>query len=168
MSLLLSGEEGRWGQRAALIPTMHGESLLLRVQVRRAGAPRVDVGVGASMRKGDKGKSLGSVGERGIGRLLGGAVMVRLSKLCLLRGLAGTGLSELKFHLSHALGGKLELTLHVLHGSGVVAVGGGGAAASGWRTSERVGALGGDVVRKRHAARVLGVLLLVELGHEFA
>ena len=168
MGLLLGGEKGRRRQRAGLVCAMHGESLLLGVQVRRAGAPGVDVGVGALRRKGDEGESLSSVGERGIGRLLGGAVIVRVSKLCLLGGLAGTRMSELKFHLSHALGSKLELTLHVLHGRGVVAVGGGGAATSGWRASEWVGALGGDVVRERRAASVLGVLLLVELGHEFA
>lgn len=95
-------------------------------------------------------------------------MIVRLSELCLLRGLAGTSLSELKFHLGHALGGKLELPLHVLHGRSVVAVGGGGAASSRWRAGETVGALGGDVVREWDAAAVHGVLLLVELGHEFA
>ena len=167
MSLLLSGEERRRSQRAGLIATIHGESLLLRVQVRRAGASGVDVVVGA-LRKGDEGEPLTSGRERGIDLLLSGAVIARLSKLCLLRGLAGTSLSELKFHLGHALGGKLELPLHVLHGRSVVTVGGGGAAASRWRASKRVGALGGDVVCKRHAASVLGVLLLVELGHELA
>ena len=168
MGLLLGGEEGRRRQRASLICAVHGESLLLRVQVRRAGVSGADVGIGTLRRKGDEGESLSSVGERGIGRLLGGAVIVRLSKFCLLRGLAGTRLSELKFHLSHALGSKLELPLHVFHGRGIVAVGGGVAATSGWRASERVGALGGDVIRERHAARELDDLLLVELGHEFA
>lgn len=52
-SLLLSGEEGRRCQRAALESAIHGESVLLGVQIKRARAPRVAVIVGALRNRGE-------------------------------------------------------------------------------------------------------------------
>ena len=165
----MRSEEGRRRKGAALEATVHRKSLLLRVQVQRASASGVGVVVVVALwtTEGDEREPLSGGRERGGGRLLRSAVIARLDELRLLEGLAGTRLSELKFHLGHALGSKLELSLHVLHDRSVVAVRGSGAA-SGWRVSEWVGVLGGHVVRERYAAAVLGVLLLVELGHEFA
>lgn len=117
--------------------------------------------------EGDEWETWGSGWERGVGRLVSGAGVARLGELGLLQGLTGARLSELEFHLGHALGSELELSLHVLHGSRVIAVGGRGAAGRR-RVGERVGALRGNVVRKRNAAVMHGVLLLIELGHEFA
>ena len=89
-----------------------------------------------------------------------------LSEVRQLGGLADASLGELEFHLRHALSGELELSLHVLHGGGIVAVGRGGAA-SRWSVGERIGGLGGAVIPEGNAAIMLGILLFVELRHEF-
>jgi hypothetical protein len=169
-NILLTGEVGRRCQGAALEAAVHRESLLLRVQIQWAGVSSIGTDVVVRvLRLVDRreGISLRSGGKRSAGRLVDGAVIARMGGLRLLRGLVSTRLGELKLHLGHALGGQLELSLHVLHGCRVVAVGSGGAARRR-RVGERVGALGGDVVNKRHTAVELVVLLFVEFGHEFA
>ena len=89
-----------------------------------------------------------------------------LSEVGQLDGLANASLGELEFHLRHALSSELELPLHVFHGGSVVAVGRGGTA-SRWSVGVRIGGLRGAVVPEENAAVVLGVLLFVELCHEF-
>lgn len=147
---------------------MHGKGLLLGIEVQRAGAARV-VAVGdLRSEEGGEGIGLRSRMKGGTGRLFGGSAMnTGLSELwLLLRGLAGARLGELQLHLRHALGGKLELSLHVFHSSRVIAVGGGSAACR-WGVGERVSVLRRDIVGERDTAIVLDVLLLVELGHKF-
>lgn len=147
---------------------MHGKDLLLRVQIQRTGAAGVVVAVG-DMRSAEGGEriTLRSRGEGGAGRLLGRAMDTGLSELrLLLRGLTSARLGELKLHLRHALGGKLELSFHVLHSGRVIAVGG-ASTAGGGGVGERVSVLRRDIVGERDTTVVLDVLLLVELGHKF-